>query len=205
MTLIAADEATRISAAIKAVEEVTDAELVTVLARKADNYYYIPALWAALLAMATPLVLLFSPFWLEPLEIFLAQIAVFALCAAIGRIPRITQILIPRSVGVYRAQNLARRQFLEQKLHHTKDRFGVLIFVCEMEHFVEILADSGIATHVDDSKWQVIVEEFTHHLRTGEVERGFLQAIEQSGALLREVAPLSVQKNELANHLVVID
>ena len=41
------DEASagRISEAIREIEIKTDAEVVTVLAPMADNYYYIPTLW----------------------------------------------------------------------------------------------------------------------------------------------------------------
>ena len=205
MALLAQDATARISAAIQAVEQTANAELVTVLARKADNYYYIPTLWAALMAMATPLVLIFSPFWLEPLDIFLAQSVVFVLFAGLGRIPAVTAKLIPRAIRFYRAQNLARRQFLEQNLHRTDKAMGVLIFVSEMEHFVEILADQGVSAHVDDSQWQTIVDEFTHHVSTGEVERGFLRAVEQCGALLQQVAPATSAKDELPNHLVLLD
>ena len=38
----------RVARAIAAIERDTDAEVVTVLARQADDYRYIPMMWAAL-------------------------------------------------------------------------------------------------------------------------------------------------------------
>ena len=205
MTLITPEQAERVSGAIRAVEAETDAELVTVLATQADDYLYIPTLWAALLAMLTPAILFFSPFWLDPMEVFLGQTVVFLVFALVGRIPAVTQRLIPRRVRTYRAQNLARRQFLEQNLHHTANGQGVLIFVSEMEHYVEVLADTGISSVVDDATWQIIVDEFVHHVQTGDTERGFLSAIDAIGTVLRRVAPATRQKDELPNHLVLLD
>ena len=82
---------------------------------------------------------------------------------------------------------------------------GFLSFDTPWAPFYHRTADNGIAAHVDDSKWQTIVDEFTHHVRTGEVERGFLQTIASCGALLQEIAPATSVKNELPNHLVLID
>ena len=44
----------QIAEAIARAERHTDAELVTVLARRADDYAYWPLLWAAVLALAVP-------------------------------------------------------------------------------------------------------------------------------------------------------
>lgn len=50
-------EQRQIAEAIARAERRTDAELVTVLARRADDYPYLPLIWAALLALAIPLLL----------------------------------------------------------------------------------------------------------------------------------------------------
>src|SRR3546814_16205619 len=75
------------------------------------------------------------------------------------RIPAITTHRIPRSVRHWRASNLARRQFLEQNLHHTVGSTGMLIFVCEAERYVEILVDEGISNRLDNKHWEAIVAE----------------------------------------------
>jgi putative membrane protein len=182
------DEASagRISETIREVEIKTDAEVVTVLAPMADNYYYIPTLWASLLALLTPYVLTFTPFWLEPSDLTLAQVLVFVVLALTLRLRVLLQFLIPKSVRYWRASNLARRQFLEQKLHRTEASLGVLIFLSELERYVEIL----------------VVQSFTSLVRAGRVEEGFITSIQRVGEVLSEACPPTREKNELPNHLI---
>ena len=51
MTLLSESELQQVAEAIERVERSTDAELVTVLAAQADDYHYIPLLWAGLIAL----------------------------------------------------------------------------------------------------------------------------------------------------------
>lgn len=194
----------RVARAIAAIEKDTDAELVTVLARQADDYRYIPLMWAALLSLLVPLVLAFLPIWLSALETLLAQWTVLVALALLFRWPPLMMALVPRRVKQWRAANLARRTFLDQGLHHTKDGTGMLIFVSEAEHYVEILVDRGIAAQVPDERWKAIVDTFTGHVKQGEVLNGFLECIASCGDELITKLPATEQKNELPNHLVIL-
>src|SRR5690606_20527045 len=51
MCLLSEEEQRQVAEAIARVERETDAELVTVLAARADDYHYIPLLWAGILAL----------------------------------------------------------------------------------------------------------------------------------------------------------
>ena len=75
--LINEEQQLEISSAITEAERITDAELVTVLARRADNYYYIPTLWAALVALILPLLLKFTPLWLNGEDLLILQWIIF--------------------------------------------------------------------------------------------------------------------------------
>lgn len=193
-----------VSQAIKTVEQTTDAELVAVLARQADDYRYIPTLWAALLALLAPGGIWLSGWWLDTLEILLAQVSAFIVLAIVLRIPAIMYRLIPGTVRRWRAANLARRQFLENNLHHTKGESGVLIFIAEAEHYVEIIADRGIDQHVPQQQWQSIVDALTAAIRRGDTQQGLITCIEDCGKILAEHVPATGEKNELPNHLVLI-
>ncbi|MCC4307333.1 TPM domain-containing protein [Alcanivorax marinus] len=194
----------RVARAIAAIEKDTDAELVTVLARQSDDYRYIPLLWAALLSLLVPLALAFLPIWLSALETLLAQWTVLVVLGLLFRWPPLMMALVPRRVKQWRAANLARRTFLDQGLHHTKGGTGLLIFVSEAEHYVEILADRGIAEKVPDERWQSIVDTFTGHVKQGEVLNGFLECIASCGDELILKIPATERKNELPNHLVLL-
>jgi putative membrane protein len=204
MSLLNQQQLDKVAASIRSVESQTDAELVTVLAKQADNYYYIPTLWAAMTALLIPLLLKLTPFWLEGNDLLVAQWVTFIVVASVFRIPAIMMRLVPKRVKHWRASGLARRQFLENNLHHTHGGNGLLIFVSAAEHYVEIIADRGISQYVDDSHWQRIINDFTTQLITGNADQGFVDCIEQCGKLLTEFVPASREKNELPNHLILI-
>lgn len=204
MALLTQAEAQRVADAIAEVETRTDAEFVTVLAQQADEYHYIPTLWAAIIALLCPAGLLLTPFWLELRDVLVLQLVVFVLVALVLRSPPILRRIIPRAVREWRAANLARRQFLENNLHHTEGETGVLLFVSEAERYVEIIVDRGISAHVPDAIFQSIVDGFTRHVRAGETLEGFLTAIARCGELLEQHVPATHERNELPNRMILL-
>jgi putative membrane protein len=205
MALLNQDERRQVAEAIDRIEQDTDAELVTVLASQADNYAYIPLLWAGLAALVVPGAINYFPGWLEASTLLLVQWATFAVLAVVFRLPNVTTRLIPRSVRFWRASNLARRQFLEHNLHHTRDATGMLIFVSEAERYVEIIVDKGVSRRIDDATWEGIVNDFTNHVRAGQTLLGFLTCIEACGEHLRRHIPATHERNELPNRMIVLD
>ena len=185
-------------------EKRTDAELVTVLARQADDYRYVTLLWAALLSLLVPAALLFLPVWLTPFEGLLLQWGVLLVLAVLFRLKPVQFRVVPRRLQRMRAAGLARQAFLEQGLHRTRGGTGLLIFVSEAEHYVEILADQGIARHVDDSEWQTIVDAFIARVKAGRVAEGFQECVAACGDKLATHVPATEQKNELPNHLILL-
>jgi len=185
-------------------EKRTDAELVTVLARQADDYRYVTLLWAALLSLLVPVALLFLPVWLTPFEGLLVQWGVLLVLAVLFRLKPVQFRVVPRRLQRMRAAGLARQAFLEQGLHRTRGGTGLMIFVSEAEHYVEILADQGIARHVDDSEWQTIVDAFIARVKAGRVAEGFQECVAACGDKLATHVPATEQKNELPNHLIML-
>ena len=204
MTLLSKSDQEAVTAAISDVERETDAELVTVLTAQADNYSYIPLLWAGILALLAPGIVNYFGSWLGADMLMLVQWGTFVLLSLLFRMPGINTRLIPRQVRYWRASNLARRQFLEQNLHHTKGATGMLIFVSEAERYVEILVDQGIADVLDNSVWEGIVADFTAKVRQGQTRQGFVDCITACGKVLKEHIPATHERNELPNHLVIL-
>jgi putative membrane protein len=204
MALLTEHEQRKVAEAIARVERDTDAELVTVLAARADDYAYIPLLWASLLALVVPGVVHYLTGWLTMHSLLLVQWGAFIVLCLLFRLPKITTHLIPRRVRHWRASNLARRQFLEQNLHHTVGSTGMLIFVCEAERYVEILVDEGISTRLDNKSWDAIVAAFTEQVRQGRTLEGFVTCIEACGELLKVHVPVTQVRNELPNRLIVL-
>jgi len=205
MALLTEDEQKQVAAAIEAVERQTDAELVTVLAASADDYAYVPLIWAGLVALLLPGLINFYPGWLNANELLLTQIATFIVVALLCRVLAITTRLVPASVRHWRAGSLARRQFLEQNLHATANGTGILIFVSEAERYVEIIVDDGIARQVDDLVWRSMVDVFTRQVSEGKILQGFLGCIRSCGEVLSDRVPVTQPRNELPNRLVVLE
>lgn len=194
----------KISQAIGDVERLTDAEVVCVLAPRSDDYYYIPALWAALIALVSPLLLVLTPWWGLSSAVSLLQLFVFVVSWLLLRWQPLFQRIIPKTVRYWRASNMARRQFLENDLHHTQEGSGLLIFVSAQERYVEILADRGIAQKIDDDQWQEIVSAFVQQVKHNQIEEGFIECIQSCGNLLTKHYPATTSKNELPNKLIVL-
>lgn len=192
-----------ISDAIKEAESKTSGEIVTVITHAADDYFYIPTLWAGLLALLTPGVMLMLPVAVDILVIYTVQVIVFLMATILFRWTPLKMLLIPKAVKFRRANRLAYQQFVQQGLHRTKDRNGLLLFVAVAERYVEIVADQGINDRVPQDTWQNIVAEFVTHVKQRQIAKGFVTAIAQSGDLLQEQFPVEpMDKNELPNHLI---
>lgn len=204
MALLSEREQAQVAAAITRVERETEAELVTVLAARADDYAYISLLWAGIFALIVPGALNIFFGWWGAHILLLIQWITFVLLSLLFKLPGITIRLIPRSVRHWRASNLARRQFLEQNLHQTRGETGMLIFASEAERYVEILVDRGISNRLSDEIWQEIVTAFTRRVQQGQTLQGFLECIESCGRHLKQHLPATGHRDELPNHLIIL-
>lgn len=203
MAFLSDSEKAQITAAIRAVEAKSSGELVTVVAREADDYYYIPTLWAALIALAQPALVNLLALQGAMLDGYAPQVITFILLTLLFRLPALKYRLVPVAVKRERAHRLARQQFIEQNLHHTAGRTGVLLFVSVAEHYVEIIADKGINDVVPPGTWDGVVAEFVGRVRRGEVAAGFVGAVEGCGRELAQHFPVAEgDVNELPDHLV---
>lgn len=193
-----------ISAAIKQAEAQTSGELVAVIASQSDDYDYIPLMWAALSALVVPAVLLLLPIGSGDYSLY--QLSTFIIAALLFRWQPLRMRLIPSYVKRRRAALLAREQFLAQNLHHTEQRNGILLFVSVAERYVEIMADKGINDVVDANTWEQVIGQFVERVKQGEVEQGFIGAIETSAEILQQHFPILPRDlNELPNHLIELD
>jgi len=195
----------QVAEAIARVERRTDAQLVTVLARRADDYAYLPLFWAAVLALAAPGLLQWLLGWPGMRGLLIANVLLFIGLCLLLRSPRVAAWLIPSALRRWRASSLARQQFREQNLQGTEGATGVLIFVAEAERHVEILVDQGIDQHFDAKARAVMVARFTEQVRQGRTLQGFVDCIEACGELLGEHVPRTHARNELPNRLVILD
>jgi putative membrane protein len=205
MVFLTDQDRQQIADAIAAAERRTSGELVTVIAQAADDYRYLPLLWPALAALLLPAIVL--TVWPETgaWRLYLIQAVAFVVLALIAHLPQVHLALVPEAVKRRRASRLAREQFFEQRLHLTRARTGVLIFVSVAEHHVEIIADAGINARVPPGTWDKAVADFVERVRSGRIAEGFVAAIGQVGDRLAEHFPRPPDDtDELPNRLIEI-
>ena len=93
-------------------------------------------------------------------------------------------MIVTRSSSGYAA---TAEQFLAKNLHLTRERTGVLIFVSLGERMAELIADEGIADHVDQHVWDKAMAALTEGMKRGDPEAGFAAAVGLCGDVLAEM------------------
>jgi putative membrane protein len=204
MTLVAEADHRRIADAITQAESKTSGEIVAVIAPDSASYLHGPFLWAALTALAVPWPFVFWTWW--PIEqIYLLQLAVFAVLVVLLMPRSVRMALVPKSLKHARAHRRAMEQFLAQDLHTTVGRTGVLIYVSVGERFAEIIADAAIHEKVPQGVWEAIVSDLTECIGRGRPGDGFVRAIAAVGEhLCKHFPPDPVRPHVLSNHLIVL-
>jgi putative membrane protein len=205
MKPLGAGERAAIEEAIFRAEKETSGEIVVVVTSASARYFAIGLMWAALIALSVPLPLIWFTSW--PVEqIYLAQLAIFALGLALIQWDTFRFALVPKSVKRAQAYKRAVEEFLAQNLHTTKGRTGLLIYVSFAEHFAGLIADNAIDKKVSQETWEQVIRELTDHLRRGAPEKGLISSIEACGKLLaKHFPPESQDADQLPNHLIVRD
>jgi putative membrane protein len=82
----------------------------------------------------------------------------------------------------------------------------VLIFVSFAERMAELIADEGVAAHVDPQVWDQAMAALVDGLRRGHAAAGISAAIGLCGEVLAEHFPADLENNpdELPNAVVVL-
>jgi len=203
MAFLTQEEKQRIAAAVRAAEARTRGELVTVIARRSDDYALIPWSWATLLALMLPGLIQLANLRAPLASTYLSQVLLFVAVLLLLQWRPLKMFLVPRAMQQAAARRLAREQFFAQKLHLTRERTGVLIFVSVAERYVEILADEGINSSVPEGTWDGVVERFVAQVKAGRTAEGFVDAIAACGEYLAANFPARPDDvNELPNPLV---
>lgn len=200
---LTAQDFERIAQAIRRAEETTSGEIVCVLARRSSDYAYVPPLWGAFVALASPWpMLLFTD--LSTREIFAAQIAIFVVATLFVSWGPVRYLLTPRAVKRARAEREAIEQFFSRGVAATKSRTGILIFVSFAERYARIVADDAIAAKIANDEWRGALDRLLEELRQERVADGFVAAIEECARLLARHAPPGASSDELPDKIYVM-
>ena len=202
--MITEADGARVAAAIQAEEARTSGEIYCVIARRCGDYHLVPIAWAAAIALFAPLPLLWLTRWPAP-TIYLTQIVVFLLAAAIFSHPWLRFRVVPRRAREDRAHAEAMRQFFARGLHRTAQRTGVLIFAARAERYAAIIADAGINEKVAPAVWDDAVAALVAAIREGRPADGFVAAVHGCGNVLAlHFPPGALNPDELPDRLLEV-
>ena len=201
--MISDQDRDRISSAIAAAEAGTSGEIVCVLMRSASTYSYAPLLWATVLALLAPWLLIATT-QLSVVRLLAAQVAVFVAVGLLLSWTPLRMRLVPRAVKRTRAHRAAMEQFFARGVTQAKNRMGVMIFVALGEHYARVIADDGVAARVDHAEWQATVDELTRQIGAGRIADGFVAAIGRCGAVLAQHAPPDGEAHVVPDRIYVL-
>ncbi|HLP16167.1 MAG TPA: TPM domain-containing protein [Bacteroidota bacterium] len=95
---------------------------------------------------------------------------------------------------------LALRHFHALGMQKTRDKTGVLIFICVLEREFRITADEGIHAKLPEEYWSAIAETMAQQFKAGHYCEGICFAVREIGtALAREFPLREGDTNELSN------
>jgi putative membrane protein len=136
----------------------------------------------------------------------LLQAALFAVTGLLVALRPVRLALTPRGVKRHAVRRRAREIFLSKNLHLTRERTGVLIFVSVAERMAELVADDGIAGHVEPHVWDKAMAALAEGLKRGEPAAGFAAAVGLCGEVLAERFPPhgGDNPNELPDAVVLL-
>ena len=230
MQTLSPSDLVAIEAAVRQAEARTTGEIYCVVTEESSHYGETPIAWAAGVALLGPALLLLGGVHVTIPDLFATwtasdvgaaiegavrhaligaialQAALFIATALIVSIPSVRRALTPRSLKRLRVQRRAAEQFIAKNLHLTRDRTGVLIFVSLGEHMAELIADDGIADHVETHVWDRAMAALTDGLKRGQPEAGFAAAVGLCADVLAEHFPARPgdNPNELPDAVVVL-
>lgn len=180
-----------VKSAVKELEQQTAGEMVVYFARDSDSYLL--ACWKLAGIFGTlylALIASLSYLWLLPASVsimFICILGVGAMAVGFG-IPYFMHSLrvsfTPNHLVSHRVLTKARDIFLQEEIFNTADRIGILIYISELEHQVQVLGDSGINAKIQQADWNEVLGLVIQGIKAKQPAQGIASAIKKCEDLL---------------------
>ncbi|MHA6718695.1 TPM domain-containing protein [Sphingomonas sp. RS6] len=212
----------KVAAAVTQAEANTSGEIVTVLARRSDDYADVALNWAVLAMLLVLALLAWQPWpieWLHtrlidpwaqsvPAHWYLtAALVVIAITFLVVRVAlakdALRIALAPGSMKTRRVHARALSLFRTAAEKRTQGSTGVLLYLSLAEHRAEIIADSAIHSKVTPDVWGAAMAALLAEVKQGRPAEGMAAAVEQIGLVLAPHFPRAEDDvNELPDRLI---
>ncbi len=179
---------------VAAIEAVSRAEVVVVVAGRSGSYADVDLLWGILAGLTTLGLVLHSPWNFHP-DLVLPDVALFGWLAwmASRRLDPLRRALTSRKRRCGQVEAAARQAFMEEGVSATRERTGVLVYLSLLEREVVLQPDLGLDGLVPRAVWN----RFRHALRgcrkLKDLEECFFQGMADLAQHLPRHAPAGAQ------------
>lgn len=98
----------------------------------------------------------------------------------------------------------AKEVFLSLNIYQTKDKNGVLIYICLSSKSLAIIGDEGINNVVEADFWECTKDLILSHFKKQEYKEGLVNGILRAGERLKTYFPYqSDDTNEISNEISI--
>ncbi len=157
------------SAAVRAVEEVSSAELVIAVRQRSGSYLHVGLAVGILAGFATLAVLLYSSWSFELIWFLLDPVVAGALAGLIfSRSPALSRLFTRRAMRRARVEAAARSAFVERRVHSTTGRTGILLYLSLLEREAALVVDLAVEALAATDAWRAAVGEIEGAMRRGD-------------------------------------
>jgi len=211
-----------VTQAVAAAEEQTDAEIVTIVARRSDAYHDVGLHWSILCMLLVPAFAAAFPDLYERMVIWLLgewthelplrslllvllghMILKFLVVRYLLAIPALRMLVTPGGTKSRRVRRRALLLFRTAAEARTAHLTGVLLYLSLDEHRAELVADEAIASKVEPEVWGEAMAALIDEVREGRIAQGMARAIAKAGVILARTCPKSAgNPNELPDRLI---
>ncbi len=183
---------------VRDIEKATNAELVLMVRARSGAYRHADYLFAALLALAGLLLLLFSPISFHEYWVVIDVVLLFILGALLSSRSNFLRRLFTTSK--FRAAAVrtgAAAMFYEAGIANTSAEMGVMVYLSLLEERLEVIADRGILKAVPALEWNEILFEL-HQAGANPDSDALITSLCRFGELLAKHVPATGENpNEL--------
>lgn len=196
--LVPPELASSLSEAVREIEQRSCAEVVVEIRSRSGSYAHAEARFAALVAFAALLLLLFSPWAFSAFWVAIDVAVVYAIGLFIAQRSDIIRRGLTRvAERDAQARTMASAVFHERGVANTAGETGVLVYLSILERRIEVLADRGVLLSVPPLPWNQLIERARGCPGT---PAALLEIVRDLGPLLGQYLPAREgDVDELAN------